>query len=323
MEAIKRFSKEYSVVLVLLVIVLFMGLMKPNEFLSLSNMFTILRQVSILGILTVGMLFAMVAGGIDLSVGSMVSFTCVLAAVFMSKMGWPPVLAIIATLLVAMLIGLAMGTVIVKSEIFPMIGTLAVMTILGGFAYLVAGGKPVSPIPESVKFLAQGYISIVPVPVIILLIVLVVAAFVLNRTYIGRYFYLVGSNEEASRLSGIPTDKVKILSYMICSTLAGLGGVIMMSRVSSGQPNVGLAMEMDVLTAAVIGGVSLMGGEGKIGKAFSGVLLLGVLLNAMTILNISEHWQMVVKGTVFLAAVTFAGFQHVMARRKKRVAQAA
>lgn len=323
MKSLTKFSKEYSVVLVLVALIILMGVLRPTTFLTLSNMFTVLRQVSILGILTTGMLFVMVAGGIDLSVGSMVSFTSVLTAVFMVNVGFPILLSILLTLLIAMVIGMLMGTLIVKSQMFPMIGTLAVMTILGGMAYLVAGGKPVTGIPESMRFLAQGYIGVVPIPVIVLLVVLVLSSFVLNKTYIGRYFYLVGSNPEAARLSGIPVTRVKVLSYMICSTLAALGGIIMLSRVSSGSPNVGLMMEMDVLTAAVIGGVSLIGGEGKISKAFAGVLLLGVLVNGMTILNIGEHYQMVVKGTVFLVAVSLAGFQMVSNQRKSKAAAVA
>ena len=153
---------------------------------------------------------------------------------------------------------------------------------------------PVSNLPLNAKMIGQGYIGPIPIPVIVFIIVIIIAALVLNRTYIGRHFYAIGSNEEAARLSGINTNKLKVATYAIGGFLSGLAGIIMLARISSGQPTAGKNMEMDCLTAAVIGGVSLTGGEGKISTAVCGVLIIGVLTNGMTIMNISEYYQLVI-----------------------------
>lgn len=322
MEKGMDFIKKYSVIVVLLILVVVFGALKPHEFLSSGNMFTILRQVTIMGIMTVGLLFVMLAGGIDLSIGSMVSLTSVLGATLMVKAGLPVVVSDIIVLLIAAVTGLITGFIIVKTDIPPMIGTLALQMTLQGIAYLICGGLPVSGIPQQAKFLAQGYIAFIPFPVILLLLVIIAAAFVLNKTYIGRHFYVVGSNEEAARLSGINTQMIRIGSYVLCSLMSGVAGLIMLGRVSSGQPSVGTGMEMNCLTAAVLGGVSLMGGEGKISKTITGVLIIGVLTNGMTIMNISEYNQMVVQGLIFLAAVCFDGLQRKWSLKKRKKVRA-
>lgn len=224
-------------------------------------------------------------------------------------------------LITTTIVGLLTGMVIVKTGIFPMIGTLALQIILQGVAYLICGGMPVSNLPATAKIIGQGYVGPIPFPVIIFVLVMIVATIVLNRTYIGRHFYAIGSNEEAARLSGINTAKLKVATYAIGGFLSGLAGLIMLARISSGQPTAGKNMEMDCLTAAVIGGVSLTGGEGRISTAVCGVLIIGVLSNGMTILNISEYYQLVIRGCIFLGAVCLDGIQKKLAGRKvKKVA---
>ena len=220
-------------------------------------------------------------------------------------------------LLATTLIGLVTGIIIVKTNIFPMIGTLALQIILQGAAYLICGGMPVSNLPSSAKVVGQGYVGMIPLPVILFIVVIIIAGIVLNRTYIGRHFYAIGSNEEAARLSGINTGKLKVATYAIGGFLSGLAGLIMLARISSGQPTAGKNMEMDCLTAAVIGGVSLTGGEGRISTAVCGVLIIGVLTNGMTILNISEYYQLIIRGCIFLGAVCLDGIQKQLAGRKK------
>lgn len=312
MKQVLDFMKKYSVIAVLILLIIIFGGLKPASFLTAGNLFTVLRQVSITGIMTVGLMFVMLAGGIDLSIGSVVSFVGILASYMMVKCGIPPVAAIIITLLISTVIGLLMGMIIVKTGIFPMIGTLAVSQILQGTAYIICGGLPISGLPKGVSKLSLGYVGIIPVPVILLFVIVCIAGFVLNYTYVGRYFYLVGSNGEAARLSGISRQGVQILSYGICACLSGFAGIIMLARINSGQAAVGVGMEMDCLTAAVIGGVSLVGGEGKITKAMAGILIMGVLANGMTILNFGEYQQTVIKGIIFLLAVCFDGIQKIM-----------
>ena len=235
----------------------------------------------------------------------------------MTKFGWGLLPAYLCGLAGGTLVGLVTGAIIVKTGIFPMIGTLALQIILQGIAYLVCGGMPVSNLPLNAKMIGQGYIGPIPIPVIVFIIVIIIAALVLNRTYIGRHFYAIGSNEEAARLSGINTNKLKVATYAIGGFLSGLAGIIMLARISSGQPTAGKNMEMDCLTAAVIGGVSLTGGEGKISTAVCGVLIIGVLTNGMTIMNISEYYQLVIRGCIFLGAVCLDGIQKQIAGGKK------
>jgi ribose/xylose/arabinose/galactoside ABC-type transport system permease subunit len=200
-----------------------------------------------------------------------------------------------------------------------MIGTLALMGILSGLAYVACGGLPVIGLPSYVLVLGQGFIphTPIPIPVVILFAVLIAASFILNNTYIGRNFFLVGGNPEAARLSGINTELIQIVSYGISAALCSFGGIIMMSRINSGAPTVGPGMEMDVLTAAVIGGVSLMGGEGKISKAFGGVLIMGILTNGLTILNVNPYLQKIIIGFVFLIAVSFDGLQKNILNKRR------
>ena len=219
MKRLMNVAKKYSVIVVLIVLVLVFGIAKPESFLTAGNWFAILRQVSITGIMTLGLLFVMLSGGIDLAIGSMVSFVGILSAYMMVEKGINPVIAIVLTLIISTCIGLAMGAVIVKTGIFAMIGTLAVSQILQGVAYMISDGLPISGLSAGVNQLAQGYVGAIPIPVILLFAIACVVGFVLNYTYVGRYFYLVGSNAEASRLSGINMHTVQILSYGISAFL--------------------------------------------------------------------------------------------------------
>ena len=317
MDAVKNFMKQYFVVVILGLLIVLFGTASPKSFLTFSNMFTIVRQSSIMGIATVGLLFVMVAGGIDLSIGSVVSMESILAAVLIARVGMGLFPSYLISLLVSTAVGLLTGFIVIKSGIFPMIGTLAMQIILQGIAYLVCGGMPVSGLPNVAKVIGQGYVGPVPIPALLFVIVIIVASVVLNRTYLGRHFYAIGSNEEAARLSGINTWKLKVATYGIGGFLSGLAGLIMLGRVSSGQPTAGRNMEMDCLTAAVIGGVSLTGGEGKISTAVCGVLIIGVLTNGMTILNISEYNQQVIRGLIFLGAVCLDGIQKKLGSRSR------
>lgn len=321
MSSFKNFIKQYFVLVILLFLIALFGVASPGSFLTVSNMFTIVRQSSIMGVATVGLLFIMIAGGIDLSLGSVISLQSVLAAVLLTKVGLGLFPSYIVALACTTLIGLITGFIIVKTGIFPMIGTLALQIILQGVAYLICGGMPVSNLPAYAKVIGQGYIGPIPVPVVIFIVVVIIAAIVLNSTYLGRHFYAIGSNEEAARLSGINTTKLKVATYAIGGFLSGLAGLIMLGRISSGQPTAGKNYEMDCLTAAVIGGVSLTGGEGKISTAVCGVLIIGVLTNGMTILNISEYYQLIIRGLIFLGAVCLDGIQkHVAGKAKVKKA---
>ena len=305
---IKNIIKESAVVLVLVAIIIVFSFLSP-QFFKVSNFITILRQISILAIVSVGMTVVLISGGIDLNVGSIISVVSVLTAMSAVNGNLPTGVAIVIGLLLGTLMGLMNGVMITMTGMPPMIGTLATQMIFRGLGFIVCGGASVYHLPDGFKIFGQGYVGPIPVPVLIMVIILVIFAFILGRTYIGRYFYAVGSNVEATRLCGLNTQKIQILAYMLCGFLSAIGGIIMTSRVNSGQPKAGDGYEMDVLTACVVGGISINGGEGKIRHIVVGVLIIGILSNGLTIIGVSEYWQQVAKGLILAAAVAFDAVQ--------------
>ncbi len=314
-QNVLNFIKEYTVVIVMVLLAAIFTIGNP-AFLTASNFITILRQSSMMGVAGIGVMFVMIAGGINLAVGSIISIVTVLVAMCCVNWGIHWVFGMVLSVIAATICGWFTGFAIVKGKIAPMIGSLAVKTILGGVAYIICGGLPVYGIPAESKVLGQGYIGFVPVPVLIFVVIAAIAAFVLNKTYLGRYFYAAGSNDEAARLSGINTSKIRILAYTVSGVLAGVAGIMMYGRVGSGQPIAGNEVEMNVLTAVVIGGVSMAGGEGKVFKACCGCVLISMLTNGLTLMNISEYTQMVIRGAIFLGAVILDSFQHRAKQQK-------
>jgi ribose transport system permease protein len=302
----KDFLSKYGIIIVLIVLSVFFSLASP-AFLTTENLFNILRQVAIVGIVAVGMTFVMLTGGIDLSVGSIIGVAGVLAAQLMLS-GVSPVLASVITLAACSALGLINSYFINSVKIPPLITTLGTMTAIRGVAFLLTGGLPVFGYSANFKVIGQGYIWIIPIPVIIMAVVFAIGYIFLTKTRYGRYIYGVGGNEEASRLSGVSVKKVKYLVYTACGFLSGLAGIVLLSRVNSGQPKAGTSYEMDIITAVVLGGVSIFGGEGKLSLVVIGVLIMGVLSNGMILLNIDEYVQWVVKGMVLLLAVGFDRF---------------
>lgn len=294
---------EYAIIVIFIVLFVVMSIFAPNFFTG-NNMVNILRQVSISGICAVGMTFVMLTGGIDLSVGAILGVSGVLTAMMMLK-GIPSFLASIIALALGVVIGGITGAIIHYIEIPPMIATLGTMTSLRGVAYLITGGTPVFGFDESYSKIGQGHVGVIPIPVIILAIVYVIGIFVLSRTKFSRYVYGIGGNQEVARLSGIKVARVKIAVYAISGFCSALAGLVMLGRVNSGQPRAGESYEMDVITAVVLGGVSLNGGVGNLSHVIFGVLIIGVLTNGMTMMAVDDYWQRVVKGLILLLAVSF------------------
>ena len=309
---LKNFLAQYAIVLVLIALVVFFSLRAP-QFLKSTNIFNILRQVAINGIITVGMTMVLLTGGIDLSVGSIVGLSCALTAnLLLSNV--PPVFAVLITLAVGVLVGLINGFFINAFNIPPLITTLAMQTAIRGVAYIITGGLPVFGFDQAITVIGKGYLGPIPIPVIIMAIVFVIGIIFLEKTRYGRYIYGVGGNEEASRLSGVNVKNIKYMVYAICGMLAALAGIVLLARVNSGQPKAGEKYEMDAITSAVLGGVSIAGGEGKLGFVVIGVLLMGVLSNGMIQLNVQEYVQWVVQGGTLVLAV---GFDRFLRTRKK------
>jgi len=306
------FLKKYAIVGVLFVLIIFFSLVS-DSFLSTGNMFMVARQVAMLGISAVGMTCVILTSGIDLSVGSVMGITNIVGAMLMTAAGLPIWLSVLITLAMSAGIGLINGLFVAYVRVPALITTLAMMTVLRGVCYVLCNGMPVWGLPESFKVLGQGYFGPIPIPVLIMLVVFLLGWIFLNRTRSGRYLYGLGGNREAVRLSGVYTARIETLGFVISGLLTGLAGIIMLSRINTGQPKIGTGYEMDVITAVVLGGVSIMGGEGSLVGVLIGVLITGVLANGMILMDVSEYYQQITKGLVLLFAVTF----DTMAKRHK------
>lgn len=304
---------EYAIYAVLILLFLFFSIASPS-FINANNLINVVRQISMLGIASVGMTFAMLVGGIDLSIGSQMSMVAVICSIMMTKGNINPCIASILCIILTSAVGFFNGIIISKIKMPPLIVTLSTMIIIEGVAFIISKGIPIFGFPQGFSVLGQGYIGIIPIPVIIMIVILIIGAVILNKTYIGRYFYSIGGNEEASRLSGIDVDKIKCLAYTLSGLFAGISGVILLSRTNSGQPTMGKGFEFDVLTAVVLGGVSVNGGVGKISNVISGILIIGVLNNGLVLMGMNTYVQSVIKGIVLLIAVAFDFIQ----RSKKK-----
>lgn len=274
-----------------------------SSFLSTQNAFNILRQISTNMLIACAMTMVIILGGIDLSVGSIIALSGVIAAGCVSRYNLPIIVALVAGALIGLVIGIFNGFVICRTTIPPFIVTLATMNIARGLAKVYTGGSPVRVVTKEWQFVGAGYIGPVPVPVIIMIIVIIITALMMNKTKLGRHIYAVGGNTQAAEFSGIKVAKVKFIVHAYAGLMAGLAGIILASRMYSGQPTAGEGAEMDAIAAVVVGGTSMAGGSGKIGGTIIGALIIGVLNNGLNLMNVNSFWQDVVKGVVILLAV--------------------
>lgn len=287
----------------LIVITVILGVLS-DTFFTLSNIFNLLRQVSVNALIAFGMTFVILTAGIDLSVGSLLALGSALTAGLLAS-GMDPMLAVFIGLLIGLALGAVNGLIITKGKVAPFIATLATMTIFRGATLVYTDGKPITGLSDSFTFemIGKGYVFGIPFPAILMLVIFVILFFVLRNTVFGRQVYAVGGNEEASTLSGIKADRVKIWVYSITGMLSVLAGIIITSRLNSAQPTAGTMYELDAIAAVVIGGTSLAGGRGRIVGTLIGALIIGVIDNGLNLLNVSSFYQQIVKGGVILLAV--------------------
>ena len=271
-------------------------------FLTLSNLLNIVEQSSIISIIAVGMTFVIISSGIDLSVGSILAFSGVIIASLL-QMDLPILVALSMGLVAGSFCGFLNGVLISKGLLPPFIATLGMMSIARGAALLVTQGRPISGFSYSFRQLASGEVLQIPVPVIIMLVLYISAHFLLSKTRFGRQVYAIGGSEEVSILSGVNVKKIKMLVYMLSGGLSGLAAIILTARLNSAQPIAGIMYELDAIAATVIGGTSLMGGEGTILGTLVGALIMGVLRNGLNLLNVSSFIQQIVIGSVIILAV--------------------
>lgn len=303
----------------LIFLVVGFSLASPN-FLQMNNIIAILQATSVNGVLAVAVTLVIITGGIDLSVGTMMTFTAVIAGVVLTYAGLPLPLGIFAAIATGALCGLCSGTFVAKLGIPPFIATLGMMLMLKGLSLVISGTRPIyfNDTP-GFSLIANGsligwIIPGLPIPngVLILFLVAAAASYILGRTVLGRYCFALGSNEESVRLSGVNTDRWKIAIYALSGGIVGIAGLIMASRLNSAQPALGLGYELEAIAAVVIGGTSLSGGRGTILGSLIGALIMAVLTNGLRILSVAQEWQTVVTGAIIILAV-YAD----MARRRR------
>lgn len=302
--------KDKAIWLVLIVLVIVFTIANPR-FISTSNLLTLLRQVSMYGIASIGMTFVILLGDIDLSTGTIISFVNIICAYMMVNMGVNPVLAVLISMVAATLIGVLNGFMVSTIGIPAIIATYASQTAFYGLALIICGGMPISGFSDGFAIIGQGYVGIVPIPVIIMAVCFAIGSFILNKTYFGRYFYAVGGNIEAAKLSGIRVGRIKYLVFAISGFFAGLAGIVMLSRTASGNASSGAdGFEFEVITCVVLGGVSITGGLGKMSGVVAGTFIIGALKNGMVLMNVNSYVQKIVMGVVLACAVGFDCIQN-------------
>lgn len=298
-----RFLKANIGILIgFLVLFLILSFTAENFFTS-ANFLNVMRTVSTNAFLAIGVMMAIMLGGIDLTGGALIALSGCVTVVSMLKLNMPIPVAVALGLSVGVIAGFINGVIIAYTGIHPFVVTLAMQSVCRGAAYLIANGQPVSLMNEEYTKLGNGFLGPIPLPAIYMIIFTLLAYLLLNKTKIGRHVFAVGGNATAARFSGINIKKVKIMVWTISGFLASFGGVILSSRMSSGQPAVGIGFETDAIAAAVLGGTSMYGGVGTVGGMFIGVLVIGIISNGLNLLHVNSYWQYVAKGVIILIAV--------------------
>lgn len=301
---VRTYSKNETFGVVLILVGLCAVLTLANEnFLTIDNLSSVTRAFSYIAIMAIGMTMVIITGGIDLSVGSIFAFAGVITAYSHSKMGVALPLAIIMGIVGGIACGLLNGLLINKSHLPPFIATLGMMSVARGLSYAITSGYPI-PMPPEFNILGQGIVFSIPYPVIYMVVLGVIFSIALKNTVFGRRVYAVGGSEEASKISGISVENVKLLVYSLSGFLAAVSGIVTTARLGVAQSTAGMGYELDVIAAVIIGGTSMSGGKGTIFGTIIGAAIMGVLRNGLVLLDVSAYWQQTVIGLVIIVAVT-------------------
>jgi ribose/xylose/arabinose/galactoside ABC-type transport system permease subunit len=303
---VKTLINNHGIVIGFILIIVVLSILTPN-FLKINNIINVLRQVSCIGIATIGIGILIIMAQIDLTLGSTFAFAGVLAGMAVSTTegmgGLPPVMGYLIGIGVSLGISLVCGFIVAKARIPAFIVTLGTMSIVRGLALVVTHGIPVGEFPEGFNYLGSASLGPVPWPVIIYIMVIFSAWFLMEKLPLGRHIYAVGSNEPAARYAGINVDMVKIQAYLLEGLFIGLGSTLLTARIQAGSPVAGQSYEMDAIAGAIIGGVSFYGGIGKVGDMVLGALLIGVINNGIDLLGVEGFYKQVVKGLIIVIAV--------------------
>jgi inositol transport system permease protein len=318
--ALRTIFNKYGIFLVFIAMLIVASLLSP-AFLSKTNLINVVRQMSVVGLIALGVTGVIVSAGIDLSSGSVVGLSAVVAAslsqlpdypaAFYKGLHVPLFVAILAACGAGALVGLINGSLVAKTRIPPFIATLGTLTAIRGSALLYTGGRPISDLTDGYNFIGQGDLFGIPVPILLLVLMALVTHVLYSQTKFGKYVYAIGGNEQAARVSGINVGKYKMLMYVYAGFLAGLAGLVVSARIGSGQPGLGQGYELDAIAAAVIGGASLSaGGIGTVAGTIVGALIIGVLNNILDLTNVSAYWQQIIKGCIIVGAVILDQLKH-------------
>lgn len=288
--------------LIALIVMIIAFAFVSEHFFTVGNLLNVSRQTSVIALLAAGMTVVILLGDIDLSIGANAAF-CGVVAAFLLKRGINPILTFIIILALGMLIGFVNGVIVTKIKVPFFIATLAMMSVLVGGGFLITGGYPISNLPNLWRFFGRGYMGPIPIPTVIMLIVFIILHIILNKTTFGRKLYSVGSNERTAFLCGIKTENIRIMAYGIAGLLAALAGIVLSSRLDSGDPSVGDVFLLTSIAAPILGGTKLSGGEGTIIGTLIGAFVLGIINNAMSLLNLNIYWQDVMRGLLVLIIV--------------------
>ena len=317
---LRAIFNKYGIFLVFIAMLIVASFLSP-AFLSKTNLINVVRQMSVVGLIALGVTGVIVSAGIDLSSGSVVGLSAVVAAslsqlpdypaAFYKGLQVPLFVAILAACGAGALVGLINGSLVARTRIPPFIATLGTLTAIRGAALLYTGGRPISDLTDGYNFIGQGDLFGIPVPILLLVLMALVTHVLYSQTKFGKYVYAIGGNEQAARVSGINVGKYKMLMYVYAGFLAGLAGLVVSARIGSGQPGLGQGYELDAIAAAVIGGASLSaGGIGTVAGTIVGALIIGVLNNILDLTNVSAYWQQIIKGCIIVGAVILDQLKH-------------
>lgn len=309
-------ARETGVLFALILLFVIFSMSSPF-FLTRENILNITRQVSVVSLLSVAMTLVIITGGIDLSVSSVVAFAGIITASGMKDMGLSIPAAILLGLMVGAVTGVVNGILIAVLNMPAFITTMGTMTMLRGLGYIYTGAHPIYDLPKEFKALGQGYIGIIPVPTIIFIIAAIIIHILLSKTVYGRHLYAVGGNPDAARFAGVRVTAVKISVYVISGFVAGIAAVVQAARVGAGMPTIGEGFELEAVAAVVIGGAAMSGGTGTILGTILGSLVLGVLSNGLSLLDVDSYVMQVIRGLVVILAVLIDQIRIMMADRAK------
>ena len=301
----KSYIKANVGVLVALCALFLVLSITTDTFLTSSNMLNVLRQITTNVILACGMTFTLLTGGIDLAVGSMMALSSILTCGMIAKYNFPLALAIPLGLLIGIAMGFTNGFIIGKTKVPPFIVTLAMYSMARGGAYLYTNGQPIRVLEGNFNALTNSSIGPFPMPIIYMVVIFIVLVVVMNYTKFGRYVYAVGGNEEAAIFSGVPVAKTKILVYTISGLTSAIAGIMLASRMYTGQPSIGIGSELVAIASVILGGTSFIGGTGGLGGTIIGCLIIGVINNGLNMLKVSSHIQTILTGAIIMLAVYF------------------